>query len=116
PAGFILTIDAYRQFYESNDLGPKAAAEIARIDPDDPVALERSAGLLRALIVDGIMPNGLRAAIEGAYERLVKDETLCRRVAVRSSATAEDTAQFSFAGMFESYLNVSGKATLIETV
>ena len=62
------------------------------------------------------MPDDLRTEIEQAYDALASDGTLCRRVAVRSSATAEDTAQFSFAGMFESYLNVFGKAGVVDAV
>ncbi|MGE5102583.1 MAG: phosphoenolpyruvate synthase [Deltaproteobacteria bacterium] len=116
PPGFILTIEAYRQYYESNELGARVAAELKRIDPDDPAALDRSATTLRHMILDGAVPDALRAAIEQAYDELAKNETLCRRVAVRSSATAEDTAQFSFAGMFESFLNVSGKSALVDAV
>lgn len=116
PPGFILAIEAYRQFYESNELGPGIAGLLKDIDPDDPVALERSATALRQLILAGTVPDSLRGAIESAYDGLTKDKTSCRRVAVRSSATAEDTAQFSFAGMFESFLNVSGKAAVIESV
>ena len=114
PPGFILTIEAYRQFYESNELGPRVAAELKRIDPDDPAALERTATALRHIILDGTVPDALRTAIEQAYSEL--DPTATGRVAVRSSATAEDTAQFSFAGMFESFLNVSGKAAVVEAV
>jgi pyruvate,water dikinase len=116
PPGFILTIDAYRQFYESNELGPRVGAELEGINADDPVALEQTAAALRQLIVSGTVPDKLRAAIDRAYDALMTGETPCRRVAVRSSATAEDTAQFSFAGMFDSFLNVSGKAALIESV
>jgi len=116
PPGFILTIEAYRQYYESNELGPRIAAELQRVDPDDPAALDRSSTALRSMILDGAVPDNLRVAIERAYDELAKDQTLCRRVAVRSSATAEDTAQFSFAGMFESFLNISGKAALIDAV
>jgi pyruvate,water dikinase len=116
PAGFILTIEAYRQFYESNELGSRVAAELKRIDPDDPAALERSAAALRQLILEGTVPDALRTGIERAYDALAKDQTICRRVAVRSSATSEDTAQFSFAGMFESFLNVSGKAAVVDAV
>jgi pyruvate,water dikinase len=114
PPGFILTIEAYRQFYESNELGARVAAELKRIDPDDPTALERTATALRHMILDGSVPDALRIAIEQAYDEL--DPTATGRVAVRSSATAEDTAQFSFAGMFESFLNVSGKAAVVEAV
>ena len=116
PPGFVICIDGYRQFYEANDLGPKARAELAQVNVDDPVALEASAGALRQLILDGKVPDTLRVAIEGAYDELVRDGSGGGRVAVRSSATAEDTAQSSFAGMFESFLNVSGKAALIENV
>ncbi len=108
PPGFVLPIDAYLQFYESNRLGPRIAAELRNVDVDDPASLERTAAAVRALILGGRVPDDLEDAIHRAYEDLSKTQTLCRRVAVRSSATAEDTAQFSFAGMFESFLNVFG--------
>jgi pyruvate,water dikinase len=116
PPGFVLTIDAYQRFYESYALGERVAAELMQLDADDPAALEASAKRLRQLITDGTMPDDLRHEIETAYEQLAPDEGPNPRVAVRSSATAEDTAQFSFAGMFESFLNVSGKAQLIDAV
>ena len=116
PPGFVLTIDAYQSFYKANELGPRVAAELKQIDPDNPAALEATAKTLRQLIVNGAVPDDLRAEIEHAYDALAREGTLCRRVAVRSSATAEDTAQFSFAGMFESYLNVFGKAGVVEAV
>jgi pyruvate,water dikinase len=116
PPGFVLTIEAYRQFCDSNELGPRVAAELKRIDSDDPAVLDRSAAALRQIILGGSVPDSLRLAIEQAYDALAKDQAPRGRVAVRSSATAEDTAQFSFAGMFESFLNVSGKAALVEAV
>jgi pyruvate,water dikinase len=115
PPGFVLTIDAYRQFYESNDLGSRVAALLQQLDTDDPAALEQSASALRHLILDGTIPDGLREAVEGAYAQLAGEHGQARRVAVRSSATAEDTAQFSFAGMFDSFLNVS-KDGLLQAV
>ena len=116
PPGFVLTIDAYQRFYESNALGGRVAAELKQLDADDPAALEASAKRLRQLITDGAVPDDLRHEIENAYDHLAPDEAPDPRVAVRSSATAEDTAQFSFAGMFESFLNVSGKRQLIDAV
>jgi pyruvate,water dikinase len=116
PPGFVLSIDAYQRFYESNALGERVAAELKKLNADDPAALDRGAKSLRQLILDGRVPDDLRREIEDAYEHLAPDEAPDPRVAVRSSATAEDTAQFSFAGMFESYLNVSGKPALIDAV
>ena len=116
PPGFVLPIDAYLQFYESNRLGPRIAAELRNVDVDDPASLDRTAAAVRALILSGRVPADLEDAIHRAYEDLSKTQTLCRRVAVRSSATAEDTAQFSFAGMFESFLNVFGAAGVVDAV
>jgi pyruvate,water dikinase len=116
PPGFVLTIDAYEAFCNSNELGPRIAAELKGVAPDDTAALSKVSSKLRDIIMSGTMPDGLRAAIEAAYAALVKQDATRPRVAVRSSATAEDTAQFSFAGMFESFLNVSGTDDLVEAV
>jgi len=115
PPGFVISIDAYTTFYAANELGRRAQDELAQVNADNPASLERSAKALQQMIVEAEVPDRLRVAIEQAYANLMKDEAKAR-VAVRSSATAEDTAQFSFAGMFESYLNVGGKEELIDRV
>jgi len=115
PPGFVISIRAYETFYAANELGARARAELANINADDPAALEHSATALRHLILDGEMPDELRDAIERAYDELVKAQPGAR-VAVRSSATAEDTAEYSFAGMFESFLNVANTPELIARV
>jgi pyruvate,water dikinase len=115
PPGFVISIDAYQTFYAANELERRAKDELAQINADKTASLERTAKTLQQMIVDGDVPDHLRRAIEQAYESLVKDDPKAR-VAVRSSATAEDTAQFSFAGMFESFLNVGGKDELIDRV
>ena len=119
PPGFVLTIDAYEAFCNANELGRRIGAELDGIAPDDPAALSKVSSSLRAMVVGGTMPDALRAAIEDAYDALVAPHAAHAahtRVAVRSSATAEDTAQFSFAGMFESFLNVAGADALVEAV
>ncbi|HSQ30006.1 MAG TPA: phosphoenolpyruvate synthase [Gemmatimonadaceae bacterium] len=116
PPGFVLAIDAYEAFCNSNELGPRIAAALKDIAPDDTAALDKTSVKLREIILGGVMPDGLRAAIEDAYASLVNRDAARPRVAVRSSATAEDTAQFSFAGMFESFLNVSGNDELVDAV
>jgi pyruvate,water dikinase len=116
PPGFVIGIDGYIRFYEANELAAAVAAELSRINVDDPASLEQASTAIRALIVNGTVPEPLRTEIEDAYCDLLGNEPSNRRVAVRSSATAEDTAQFSFAGMFESFLNIGNKAELIDAI
>src|SRR5690606_28994535 len=79
--------------------------------------LRRTAESLQALIRRARVPDDVRAAILEAYRALSEHEGVEQEfVAVRSSATVEDTAQFSFAGMFESFLNVRGGEELIRRV
>ncbi|HET9426669.1 MAG TPA: phosphoenolpyruvate synthase [Gemmatimonadaceae bacterium] len=115
PPGFIIAIDAYRDFYDRNQLGPRIGAVLAGLDPDDSGSLDKVSAVLREIIRAAPMPDTLRADIAEAYAALVRQSAGSRRVAVRSSATAEDTAQFSFAGMFESFLNV-GESELPDRV
>src|SRR5262245_2741409 len=115
PPGFVISIRAYETFYAANELEARARAELANVNADDPASLEHSATELRQLILDGELPDDLRATIEQAYDELVGGQP-GTRVAVRSSATAEDTAEYSFAGMFESFLNVASKAELLDRV
>jgi pyruvate,water dikinase len=116
PPGFVLTVDAYQRFYDSNELGTRIGRELANLDVDDPAALARASVALHALIMDGTMPQELDAAVFEAYGTLAAPPAARPRVAVRSSATAEDTAQFSFAGMFESFLNVDGDRALTTAI
>ena len=69
PPGFVLPIDAYLQFYESNRLGPRIAAELRNIDVDDPASLERTAAAVRALILGGRVPEDLADAIHQGVRR-----------------------------------------------
>ena len=111
PPGFVIGIEAYERYCAANELGPSISAALATIDPDDTAALDATSAKLREMITGGTMPDDLRLAIETAFRDLGAGQPI--RVAVRSSATAEDTPQFSFAGMFESFLNV-GADDLLE--
>lgn len=117
PPGFVLTIDAYARFVAENDLAPRFATALAGLDADDSDALNATAARLRTLVMAGCIPTDVREAVLEAYRHLAADEhTEEPLVAVRSSATAEDTAQFSFAGMFESFLGVRGPYALLDRV
>jgi pyruvate,water dikinase len=109
PEGFVVTTGAYRHFVEQNDLGSRilSAAREASGEEQARMAARRISELFRS---QGVDPD-LRAEIVGAYERLGGPA-----VAVRSSATAEDLAEASFAGQQDSYLNVQGPAALLAAV
>lgn len=113
PPGFVVTTNASRDFFDANGITARIASELAGLNPDDTAALSRAADTLRNIVISGEMPRDVKREIEERYSAISATPV---RVAVRSSATAEDSAQFSFAGMFESYLNVSGNDSLLDAV
>ena len=117
PPGFVVTVDAYRHFAEATGVGNRIREQLSTLDVDDPDALRRTSNAIQALVRDAAMPDDIRSDILAAYASLTPgagqpDEI----VAVRSSGTVEDTAQFSFAGMFQSILNVQGADAVIRAV
>ena len=111
PAGFVVTTEAYRAFVEANGLAGAILALAARPAPDQ-AAVEETAGEIRQLFAQGTIPGPLRQEIVDAYDRLGPGAP----VAVRSSATAEDLAEASFAGQQDTYLNVRGHDALLAAV
>jgi len=120
PGGFATTADAFRDFLEHSDGGPSLAQRIATrlegLDIDDVRALA-SAGLeIRQWIVDTPFQPRLEQEIRAFYERLVADSDTEVSFAVRSSATAEDLPDASFAGQQETFLNVVGIDNVLEAM
>jgi pyruvate,water dikinase len=99
--GFVILTSAYQSFIEANTLQPEIEQLAGQAYIDDPLSIERSSIALRNLFEQGTLPEELRQAIVSAYEEPGLDA-----VAIRSSATAEDLAGASFAGQYETYLNV----------
>lgn len=117
PPAFVIDIDAWGSFRDSSGLGVELDRLLAQVDVDDTGALQRLSSKLRALVEDEPLPLEIADAITEAYVALASEAGRADiAVAVRSSATAEDTAQFSFAGMFESFLNVHGREELLQRV
>ncbi len=110
PSGFFITEAAYRDFVATDDLARRVLALIGRAETPDAVDLLSAEA--RQLIQAQHMPQPLVDAISGAYTGLGDDVA----VAVRSSATAEDLPEASFAGQQDTYLNVRGLSDLIEHV
>jgi len=114
PAGFAVTVAAYRDLIAHNDLAARLHELLDGIAPHDTEGLMDRARQCRELVREADLPDGLRVEIAAAYERLVAEEGADISVAVRSSATAEDLPQASFAGQHESFLNVRGQTALID--
>ncbi|MEJ7611900.1 MAG: PEP/pyruvate-binding domain-containing protein, partial [Ferruginibacter sp.] len=117
PDGFVLTVDAYRVFIEHNNLDASIKEIVGQMDLDNIESLRRTGLKVRQLIKNGKFPQDLEAEIIEKYLTLSKqyDQDMTD-VAVRSSATAEDLPDASFAGQQETYLNVRGPESLLIAV
>jgi pyruvate,water dikinase len=117
PPGFVIGAPAYAAFCDATGLRGRIEQRLAGVDVEHTEELERAASEVRAMVEAEPMPNDLADAIAHSYDRLAAavgdPET---PVAVRSSATAEDTESASFAGMNETLLNVHGRDAVLEAV
>jgi pyruvate, water dikinase len=115
PPGFAITADAYRAFLHEAQLDQKITAVLKDLDTHDIAALRQCGRQVRQAMLAAPLPAALEAAIIEAYERLsAESHADAVDVAVRSSATAEDLPDASFAGQQETYLNVQGHAALLD--
>ncbi|MFI5455700.1 MAG: phosphoenolpyruvate synthase [Isosphaerales bacterium] len=114
PDGFAVTATAYRDFLRSAGLDTRLREILAGLDTRDVENLRRRGLGARQAILGAALPVGLRDAIARAYDRLCAGAPEPVDVAVRSSATAEDLPEASFAGQQETYLNVQGHEALLE--
>ncbi|MBP6344969.1 phosphoenolpyruvate synthase [Neisseriaceae bacterium CLB008] len=109
PGGFATTAEAYRVFLAHNGLNDKINQALDALDVDDVNELARVGKEIRQWIIDTPFPEQLDADIKEAWDKMVADANGAEiSVAVRSSATAEDLPDASFAGQQESYLNING--------
>ncbi len=111
PPGFVVITEAYRSFVRDNII-EAAIIDAARRRSDDPAVLQAAADKIAGLFAGAPIPDVIATAILAAYHRL-GDQV---RVAVRSSATAEDLAEASFAGQQDTYLNIRGDDGLLDAV
>ena len=116
PGGFATTADAYREFLAHNKLADRIRARLATLDIEDVSALAAAGAEIRRWIIDTPLPGALEAAITEAYRQLEQRVGHEVVVAVRSSATAEDLPEASFAGQQETFLNVRGRAAVLTAI
>ncbi|RJS67810.1 phosphoenolpyruvate synthase [Candidatus Bathyarchaeota archaeon] len=117
PPGFAITAYAYQKFLKETGIAEKIYQTIKETvtDPNDPKQYEEASKKVRQLIESTPMPKEIEEAIRNAYAELSKKTKMVDVfVAVRSSATAEDLPDASFAGQQETYLNVRGADELLE--
>ncbi|RMH94862.1 phosphoenolpyruvate synthase [Lysobacter pythonis] len=117
PGGFATTADAFKAFIAHNDLHARIYDRLATIDVEDVPALTAAGAEIRGWVIDAPLQPALEADIRAAYVEMSKqagsDELA---VAVRSSATAEDLPDASFAGQQETFLNVTGADDVVQKV
>jgi pyruvate, water dikinase len=114
--GFATTANAYRRLLETSELGSRLASIFAGLDPEDLHALAKAGQRARSAVLETPLPDDLRIAIESGADRLEKRLGRVLELAVRSSATAEDLPEASFAGAAETFLNVRGRDGLLRAV
>ncbi|MFW6303084.1 MAG: PEP/pyruvate-binding domain-containing protein, partial [Candidatus Sumerlaeota bacterium] len=114
PNGFATTAEAYRRFLEENDLEDQIRETLDAMHNDEQ-SLEETGRKIRRMFRKCEFSDELRDSIESAYDWLCEENDRSEiDVAVRSSATAEDLPEASFAGQQETFLNVSGHDELID--
>jgi pyruvate,water dikinase len=116
PGGFAITAAAFRAVIAGAKLEPRLRTLLAGASAEDVEDLGRRAAEARALVFGAPLPPALIAEIDAAHERLCAGQTGECALAVRSSATAEDLPQASFAGQHDSFLNIVGRGALLEAV
>ncbi len=116
PGGFATTADAYRAFLAHNGLADKINARLSSLNVDDVDALLKTGAEIRQWVVDTPFPEQLEKEIAVHYAALIAESGPEASFAVRSSATAEDLPDASFAGQQETFLNISGLENILHAI
>jgi len=114
PNGFAITSEAYKTIVDKNDAWEKLHTQLDELDPNDLSALQKSGRKCREIISECSLPDTLISQIKEGYEALKSEYGNDITFAVRSSATAEDSPEASFAGQNESFLNIKDFDALLE--
>ncbi|MCE1242804.1 phosphoenolpyruvate synthase [Oryzomicrobium sp.] len=116
PGGFATTAEAYRVFLAHNGLADRIQKALETLDVDDVKKLVETGAQIRQWIVDTPFPAELEKQIAEHYQALIKDSSPEASFAVRSSATAEDLPDASFAGQQETFLNIVGLENILHAM
>ena len=116
PTGFATTAQAFRDFLHHNNLTERIAARLDGLNVDDVRVLAQVGEEIRSWVIDAPLQPALEADIRAQFAQLTQNDAAGLSFAVRSSATAEDLPDASFAGQQESYLNVSGIDDVLDKI
>ncbi len=116
PGGFATTADAYREFLAQNGLEERIKAELEKLEPSNVEALAACGKKIRGWIEQAPFPTDLERDIRSFYQQLEAHTSSECSFAVRSSATAEDLPEASFAGQQETFLNIRGADNVLEAI
>jgi pyruvate,water dikinase len=116
PGGFATTADAFREFLSANGLDERIRKRVAKVDNKDVAALAACGAEIRSWILGGSFPKEFEREIRQKYQELTQKTSLETSFAVRSSATAEDLPEASFAGQQETFLNVRGADNVLDAI
>ena len=116
PTGFATTAQAFRDFLHHNHLTERIAARLDGLNVDDVRVLAQVGEEIRSWVIDAPLQPALEADIRAQFAQLTQNDATGLSFAVRSSATAEDLPDASFAGQQESYLNVSGIDDVLDKI
>ena len=111
PPGFIILTSAYQSYVLANNLGTAINAALENLSAEDPSALEQASAQIRQAFLAGKISESMATSISSAYAQFSH-----KPVAVRSSATAEDLPDLSFAGQQDTYLNILGETQLFDAI
>jgi len=115
PEGFVVTTEAFTHFLEKNSLIERLNCLAGKLRMDSDAQLTEASNELRRLFDESKIPQDLAFEIIERYEQMARNDKTAR-VAVRSSATAEDLPTASFAGQQDTYLNINGEMNVLEKV
>src|SRR5438128_1015586 len=116
PGGFATTADAFREFLSAGGLDQKIKAELEKLDSSDVKALAATGKKIRGWLAEAPFPQDLERDILSYYQQLERETSEETSFAVRSSATAEDLPEASFAGQQETFLNIRGADHVLDAI
>src|SRR3954452_9144376 len=116
PGGFATTAEAFREFLAANDLERRIADKLKSLDCDDVNALAACGKQIRSWIMEAPFPEAIDREVRSFYQQLESQTSSDASFAVRSSATAEDLPEASFAGQQETFLNVRGEENVLKAM